>query len=357
METNYKVNIAIPPGETIQEMLDELGMTQKELAERLQVTAKHVNKLIKGTASLSHDMALKLESVLNIPASFWNNLEMKYQETLARAQALPQMEAETRLLDFIPYNEMSKKAWLPEANRAIDKIINLRSYFRVASLDCLPTIQSAAFRKSMAFSADDFALASWINQCEIESQSNINVNTFSAEKLIQLLPKLRRLTSRPLKASFTELKMMCADVGISCVLVPPLEKTHVNGVTKWISSNRVMIALTTRGGYEDIFWFTFFHELGHVLQNQKNHVFIDTENEDLAQVEKDADNFASESLIPSQKYQPFIDAKSFRDIKELRKFSDHLGIHIGIVVGRLMKENHISFGDMNYQILRRKTTI
>jgi HTH-type transcriptional regulator/antitoxin HigA len=356
MAEKYIPNLAIPPGETIQEILDERGMTQRELADRLQVTTKHVNKLIKGTASLTYDMAIKMESVLDIPASFWNNLEMKYQDTLARNQALPQIEKETELLNLIPYNEMAKKGWVPDTRVALEKIKNLRSYFKVASLDCLPTIQAAAFRKSAVFSSDEYALAAWLNQCEIEALNHLDATAFSFEQLVSTLPKIRRLTTRPLKASWTELVTMCLEAGVLCVMVPPVTKAHVNGATKWLSNNRVMIAVTQRGGFEDIFWFTFFHEVGHIFQNKKNTVFVDIEHDEVTDLEKNADNFALDQLIPKHKYEAFLQQKNYLDVKKIRQFTDELGIHTGILVGRLMKENHIEFGDTNYLALRRKTS-
>ncbi|NQX44435.1 HigA family addiction module antidote protein [Paenibacillus tritici] len=354
MGNKFQPSIAIPPGVTIQEIIDDRGMTQKELAERLQVTPKHINKLIKGTASLTYDMALRLESVLGIPSSFWNNLETKYQDTLARMQALPQLTEETQLLKKIPYDEMSNKGWIPMASSSIEKIKNLRSYFRVVSLDCLPTVEATAFRKSEAFNANEYALAAWINQCEFEAQENSDINSYNAEKLADLLPKIRRLTTRPLKSSWKDLVILCAEAGVSCVMVEALLKTHVNGATKWLSNDRVMVALTTRGKYEDIFWFTFFHEIGHVFQNKKNIVFIDIENDEVDQLEKDADKFAMDFLIPQDKYSSFLKQADFLDIKKIREFSIELGVNIGIVIGRLMKEKYIDFGDAKYQRLRQK---
>ena len=84
--------IAIPPGMTIKEMLVERGMNQNEFAARMDLSEKHVSRLINGDVQLTQDVALRLEYVLGVPASFWNRLESKYRETLTKAKAENDME-------------------------------------------------------------------------------------------------------------------------------------------------------------------------------------------------------------------------------------------------------------------------
>lgn len=79
-----KSYIATPPGVTIQEQLDDRGMTQKEFAKRIDISEEYISKLIDGEVHLTTEMAEKLELVLGVPASFWNKLEAIYQEKLAK---------------------------------------------------------------------------------------------------------------------------------------------------------------------------------------------------------------------------------------------------------------------------------
>lgn len=68
------------PGDTIQDTIDEIGMSQAELAERLGTSIPKLNELIKGKAPVTKDTATKLEYVLGIPTGFWLNLERRYQD-------------------------------------------------------------------------------------------------------------------------------------------------------------------------------------------------------------------------------------------------------------------------------------
>lgn len=89
--------IATPPGATIREQLEDCGMRKKEFAVRMGMSQKHVSRLIKGEVGLSHEVALRLEAVLGIPAEVWKNLEARYQEKAARAAAENELDEDILL--------------------------------------------------------------------------------------------------------------------------------------------------------------------------------------------------------------------------------------------------------------------
>jgi HTH-type transcriptional regulator/antitoxin HigA len=77
-------NVAIPPGNTIRENMEFLGINQVELATRLDITQNHLSNILNGKAAINYDMAIKLESVIGPSAEFWMNLESNYQSNKAR---------------------------------------------------------------------------------------------------------------------------------------------------------------------------------------------------------------------------------------------------------------------------------
>ncbi len=77
-------DMAIPPGEVLEEELEARGMTQKELATRLGRPPQAVNEIIRGKKAITPETALGLETVLGVGADFWLNLEVSYKLTLAR---------------------------------------------------------------------------------------------------------------------------------------------------------------------------------------------------------------------------------------------------------------------------------
>ena len=82
-KNEYSPDKVFPPGDTLQETIDALGMSQSELATRMKVTEKQVNSIIKGKTSISEVTALKLERVLGVDASFWRNLEHNYRRDIS----------------------------------------------------------------------------------------------------------------------------------------------------------------------------------------------------------------------------------------------------------------------------------
>ena len=86
---------------------------------------------------LTPDVAVRLESVLGIPAQFWNNLEAIYQEKLIKAKEENDLDEDIELAKHFPYSEMANHGWVPKATRVQDKVMNLRKFFEVARLPFL----------------------------------------------------------------------------------------------------------------------------------------------------------------------------------------------------------------------------
>lgn len=87
LAAEFKPDWVSPPSDTIMDLLEEKGWTQKELAIRLGYTGKHLSQLISGKVSLSIDAAARLERVLGGSVEFWMNREANYQRHKTRIEA------------------------------------------------------------------------------------------------------------------------------------------------------------------------------------------------------------------------------------------------------------------------------
>ena len=134
--TNIKGNapILILPGETLIDLLEEKGMTQAELAERMGRPLKTINEIIKGKTSITPETAIQLEGVFSVPASFWMNLESNYQVALVRFNFEEKLKEEYKIAEKYPYKEMIKLNWMPGAKDAKEIVQSLLSFFGVISL-------------------------------------------------------------------------------------------------------------------------------------------------------------------------------------------------------------------------------
>ena len=78
------VNLAIPPGELLEEELEARGISQRDLARQTGRPPQAIDEIIRGKKRITPETALDLERVLGTPASFWLNLESSYQLAQAR---------------------------------------------------------------------------------------------------------------------------------------------------------------------------------------------------------------------------------------------------------------------------------
>lgn len=339
--------IAIPPGETLEEQLEQIGMTQVDFSKRTGLTTKHINEIINGKASITPETALRFESVLGIPASFWINLEANFQEAKARIEKEGKLQEEIEYARSIPYAEIAKHEWIPKTSNWNEKVINLRHFFGVASLDYIPNVIPVAFRKSEIKDASSLALAAWLRKGELISQ-DINTKPFNKDLLKESIPAIRELSLKSPREFLPHIKELLSNCGVALALVPHLKKTYAHGATRWLTPDKVMIVLSIRGSFSDVFWFSLFHEIGHVLLHNKKQVFIahnDRAQDDLETIEIEADNFASGNLIIQRNYQSFLQrGLSDNSIKDL---ANELRIHPGIIVGRLQHDRIIRYDQYN----------
>ena len=346
MKNKFSPNYAVPPGETLLETIETIGMSQAELAERTGRPKKTINEIIKGKASITPDTALQLERVLGIPAGFWNNLERNYQETLARLNEEERLQKQTSWLDELPLNAMIKFNWIKPYENKVQQLQEILNFFGVASLERWREKwlgSQVSFRKSHFFQSHPGALASWLRKGELEAQK-IVCKPFNENQFRNALNHVRALTTQPPETFQQETVRLCAESGVAVAFVPELPQIRVNGATWWLNPQKAVIQLSLRYKSDDQLWFSFFHEAGHILLHGKKDVFIEEDGKNSK--EDEADKFASDFLIPSKQYREFIQSERCSQTV-IQRFATDIGIAPGIVVGRLQHDHKISYSYCN----------
>lgn len=329
--------IASPPGATIKEQLISREMSQKEFAQRMDMSEKHISKLINGEVLLTSDMARRLELVLGVPAQFWCRLESIYREKLCKVIAENEMDDDKLLVRKIPYNEMAKNGWVPKTNNVVEKVVNLRKYFEVVQLGIIPStpVPGIACRRFAEHEKADLALYAWAQKAKLEARE-IDTRPIDLNKLIETIPIIRGMTTEDPNVFCTELVNRLAECGIAIVFLPHIGGSFLHGAT-FNDGRKIVMGLTVRGKDADRFWFSLFHELAHII-----HGHINQQNGPSDEDEKVADEYAKEILIPSQSFHAFVKVQDFSR-SGILSFAGQLGIDAGIVVGRLQKEGYIDF--------------
>ncbi|MDO9303995.1 MAG: HigA family addiction module antitoxin [Sulfuricurvum sp.] len=359
METNrYISDLAIHPGEFLEETLEAISMSQAELSNRLGRPLQAINEIIKGKKSITPTTALELEDVLGIPSHIWIGLESEYQIVIAKQAELKQMEEESALLPQFPYAELVKFGFVQATRSAVEKVDELKRFFSVAKLGQLEYVKAyqPAFRVSNHKEVSHEAIATWIQAGRIRAK-DINTKPFDKKKLKEsLLPLKDLMNLENIKDSIDQITKILAECGVAFVMLPHFPKTRVNGATFWLEDNtKAVVLMSIRGSYSDIFWFSFFHELGHILLHNKREVFLEDGYNDpsLQKQEDEANDFAKDFLISQPLFDQFVEKQDFNR-KAVQEFSKQIGVKDSIVVGRLMHEKIILFSDYKLNALRDK---
>ena len=334
--------IATPPGYTIREQLEQRGMTQKEFALRMDMSEKHISRLINGEVRLTPNVSMRLEAILGIPSEFWNNLEAIYQLKKQKAEEENAMDGDIEIQKKIPYTEMVKLGWVKYAKKATERVKNLRRFFEVAHLTVIDRLSQTgiAYRLTGITDRSKYVLAAWIQKARLSARER-KVSGINLQELASKIAEIRELTLRTPDEYVPKLTEILSDCGIVLVILPHLKGSFLNGAS-FIDGKKIVTALTLRGNYADIFWFSLFHEIYHILEGQMNEPEGLTEED-----ERKADEYSEDVLIPRKEYENFVKAEDFT-LSSLKKFARQMRIDVGILIGRLQREEHIDFSEMNH---------
>lgn len=339
---------AVAPGEILQESLEERGISQTDLAHRMGRPVKTINEIVNGKAAITPDTAIQLELALGISRAFWNRLEVDFREHQASARAAELWLEDSDWAKAFPLAEMRKRNLVPEGDDAAT-VSSLLSFFGVASPEAWEKTwprPQVAFRRQEKFEISDFALATWLREGE-QIAEQMHCEPFDASRLDDVIDQVRALTTQePVSHAVSEATDLLATAGVALVLLPEYPKLPVSGAACCMSRSKARIQLTLRFKRDDSFWFSLFHECGH-LRTRRGEDFVEWEEIDSSNLgEELANAYARDALIPPSEMEGFLDAGDLSP-SAVRGFARTLGISVGIVVGRLQNDGVIAPKSMN----------
>jgi addiction module HigA family antidote len=344
--TAYKDVMAFHPGYYIAELIEQMDINQAEFAARLGTTPKTVSLLVNGQTDISKDLAKKLSAMTGTSISLWLNLQSSFDQKCLEIEAERDFDEQEEIAKLIDYGYFVENVGFPKTSDRRKRVATYCQFFAVSDLrvftkpDFLVNFRSGASPKTEKNIINSRA---WI-QTAITLSKDIHTEPFSAAKLKQALPELRKMTVEKPDVFMPKMKEIFADCGVIFVVLPHLKNSGVNAAVKWSNDDRVILAMNNRGLDADKFWFSLFHEIKHVLQQKTKTVFISgsiEEQEDINNsLEQEANEFAANYLIPPRELRKFSPTKYTTD-NEIVAFANSIGIHPGIVAGRLQYEKII----------------
>ncbi len=335
----------IHPGETLKEILEDRGMTQKELALRVGLTEPYISSVINGQKAISVSLAKKLEYALGVDASFWINLQANYDKELADFEDINEISDEElailkKLNDIVEY--LKQLGFLePEANGPM-LVVQLRKLLNVSNLKQIPAVsQAGAYRLATATSVDPYVLFTWLRMCDLLMENQQIEQKLDIDKLKRKIPQVKELMFQEFSEIRSGLKSYLAECGIKFSIVKHFKGAPVHGVIKKNDDGTLSLIMTTRHKFADIFWFTLFHEIGHIVNGDIEDKLIDYDFVK-SDTEDKANEYAANTLIEAEKYDDFV-KKGDYSLERIKCFCIEQKIPPYILIGRLQKEKYLKY--------------
>ncbi|HFA48057.1 MAG TPA: addiction module antidote protein, HigA family [Bacteroidetes bacterium] len=341
IRNEYRPQSVTHPGEDLREKLDELRMTPSEFAVRCNKPVKTISEVMNGKSSITPDMAVQFENVLQIPASYWLKRQYNYDEAMARNKQRANIKAAIPWAREFPFADMARKGWVSPTRKIEEKVEALLDFFCISSHISWENYYieqklKGAFRISLAHAKSPYALSAWLQKGENQARK-IDAPKYSAKTLKEILPELKSIMAGQPDDFFERIQSLCLRAGVKVVYTPCLKGAPINGVARWIESNATpLIQLSCRHKRNDIFWFSFFHEIGHILLHGKKDIFLEDgqyDEKDMVK-EKEADDFAVKWTLTKKEEKAIIQNISLND-DDIIYWAKKLNTHPGIIIGRL----------------------
>ena len=344
------------PGDTIADILHERGISSNEFAEYMGCSIDDVRDLLLGRSTITISMARQLSQVLGASLEYWMSRDFHFREDVKRIHGGGQ-----EWLRELPLGDMISFGWLKPPPHPIEELAACLQYFDVSDISewhsAYRGIQEmAVFRTSASYDSRAESVAAWLRQGEIQAD-NIECAPWDPQKFSESLPRLRQLTRQKDPAKFIpQLQTACSASGVAVVIVRCPNGCRASGATHFISSNKAVLQLSFRYLTDDHFWFTFFHEAGHLLLHSETSFFprvlgesgewiVEGLESSESDKEKEANQFAAQMLVPQNFEQQLKTLPT--EIRSIIRFAKRLGISPGIVVGQLQHRERIGYNQFN----------
>ena len=336
-------NFLIATGTILKDYMDARNITQKELAEKISSSERHISNLINGKAKLSEDFALKLEKVFpDIKAEFWMDIENKYRLKLLRIESNNQAEMREISKDY-QFGHVFKglKYNLVKQADEMLKILGVKDFQEEENINNL----NYSF---MEDGGNKKAIYVWLKLCEYELdiQNNLeDIKKFDIDGLRKGMPILKKLiNTENFELAEKNIRRFLNNYGIALVVMEAVPTSKIRGATSIVDGVPV-IFLSTRFNRFDTFYFTLIHEIEHIFSKDIYKRYqITLEDEELLSNEA-ARNF----FVDENEYREFCNRYMFNKITagDIIAFANKQKVVPSIIVGFLQRDGIIDHSEFN----------
>jgi plasmid maintenance system antidote protein VapI len=325
------------PGESVLSAMRRRAVTAEMLAKQLDGGMAEFRGIIAGTNRIGEQAAEAISKALGGSPRFWISRQANYESALALAVNAVSEDDANFWLKEVPLPGPKPRGKLgPQAREA--EIEKRLAFFGVSTIGSWrarygSNQKAARFRSSSTHSHHEGATSLWLRQGELEA-SIASTRPWSPEALKARLPQIRALSrrSKP-ERFFSELRALFAEAGVAFVFLRAPEGCRASGASRLVADDKAMLLVSFRYRSDDQFWFTVFHEIGHLLLHDAT-PFVDedgTGEEDPC--EREANEFAAQMIVPELRLSELESLPADEDM--IRRFAISLGVAPGLILGQL----------------------
>lgn len=338
------------PGDSLRALMLRQSLSALEVASHLIGGMTTLRGLLDGSCAVDRQHATALARAVGGTMSFWLKRQEQYELALERAvDHATAVEGDDWLLLPVPGEKPRGRL---SAEKRRDEVRRRLRFFNVGTMDAWQArygkiCTNTLFRTSAAFDSDDGAVLMWLRDGELSSDM-VSTKPWNAGNLQDRLDMIRKLSKlkRP-EAFLPKLRELCAEAGVAVVAKRAPPGCRASGASRLVAPDKAMILLSFRGRSDDTFWFTVFHEIGHlILHGAKTFVDSDMGKNDVDQNEREANEFASDLIVPEARKEEFQDLPAEK--YEVTRFSVSVGVSPGLTVGQMQHRDMIKPDQLNY---------
>lgn len=345
----FNPDYAVPPGFVLEEELETLGLSPYKFAMQCGLPPDLIRGIISGVAPLERDVATEFARVLGGGPDIWLRMESAYRNKLAELSEDAEL---SEWAEKFPVEDLFFQGAVNEASMEADKVARMLSFFDVWSVGAFQDRYSTTpvtRRHLPGFESHRPVLASWLRLGQLEKE-RAKYPEYDRGDFLRALRDIRSLTADADNQIFPKAQHLCQKAGVALLAVEPLGGVFTSGASYWLPhpidgmTRTPVIQISTRFTRDDHRWFSLFHEAAHILLHSKERVFIDgipwdsvARDPEGSESDAEADAWAWDFLIPTSDWQEFVGNFRYRE-EEIRRFAQEQGIALGLVVGRLQRE-------------------
>lgn len=339
-----------PPGHTIISLLEQNELTVEDFAERIGRTKSVTQKLLDGKHAIDVQLAKQLTNLFGASENFWMAREHDYRASMELPEKVSVNSFED-LVSTLPLADMKKFGWIENVRSQSDKIAESMEFFGVSTIAQWQgryenAFRGATYRRATAYASCEIATTAWLRQGEIETQAD-EVDKWSPEQLRLELDKFRRLTWYKSPSLFLpKLKEGLARAGVKFAIVRAPRGCSASGAVRILADDTPHIQLSFRYLSDDQFWFSLFHEIGHLLLHFDKMPILETTNFEEEECESEANEFASHVIVPMMHQEELLGLASSKSL--IIDFAKKIGIAPGLIVGQLQHARIIGYNQMQH---------